>query len=283
MADRDYMRADFGSGGGFRHPFWQTYPGTKGIVIGLVGIHVVMALIGATSPRTYDAIHHFLLLQPELALKKLYIWQLVTCGLFHERGIWHLLMNCLMIYIFGRMVERRLGLRRLLLFALATQVTASLAFLLESAVLDQTYPMLGASGYALGVTVLAALWFPHTPVLPSFVLSVPLWVVATIIVISDYLYMLQMPGGVAHSAHLGGAAYAFIYWKYGGGVERVFDAIDNMADRQRIKRERKAAKKEAELRREVDRILDKVNRDGMAALSDEERRFLKEASEKLRR
>ena len=39
---------------------------------------------------------------------------------------------------------------------------------------------------------------------------------------------------------------------------------------------------EAGLRREIDRILDKMNREGEGALTDEERRFLKDASRKLR-
>ena len=37
----------------------------------------------------------------------------------------------------------------------------------------------------------------------------------------------------------------------------------------------------AELRQEIDRILDKVNREGMTALTDQERKFLKRASKKL--
>ena len=40
---------------------------------------------------------------------------------------------------------------------------------------------------------------------------------------------------------------------------------------------------EAEDNTDYDRILDKVNREGMTALSAEERRFLKRASDRLRR
>jgi histidinol dehydrogenase len=60
-------------------------------------------------------------------------------------------------------------------------------------------------------------------------------------------------------------------------------AIDRMADDRRRKQQERSREREADLRREIDRILDKVNREGMAALTDEERRFLKQASDKLRR
>ncbi len=37
------------------------------------------------------------------------------------------------------------------------------------------------------------------------------------------------------------------------------------------------------MRREVDRILDKVNREGLTALTEDERRYLERAGKRLRR
>jgi membrane associated rhomboid family serine protease len=283
MGEREYLRADY-DGRGPRSAFWPTYPATKAIIIGLVAIHVLMAILLATSVSTFQTVREYLLLQPEYVLKRFFLWQLVTYALFHAQDtIWHLAFNGLMIFFFGRIVEQRLGLRRYLYFCLAATVCSSLAFLLESAVRGQIHPMLGASGCAMGLTILAACWYPRTTVLMFFIIPMPLWVVAAILVVIDFVTMLSMPGGIAHSAHLGGALFGFLYFKYGGRFEGVLRSIDAMADRQRAKKEQQAREREADLRREVDRILDKVNREGMAALSKEERRFLKEASEKLRR
>ena len=57
--------------------------------------------------------------------------------------------------------------------------------------------------------------------------------------------------------------------------------IDAMAEKSARKKQRKNQAKNSELRKEVDRILDKVNKEGMSALTDEEKKFLKNASRKL--
>jgi membrane associated rhomboid family serine protease len=281
MGEREYMRVDWGGEGRGRSPFWATYPATKAMLIGLVGIHLVWVLLRNGAPETWKAVAELLLLSPERALKSFHIWQLVTCAFFHW-DFWHLLFNGIAIFFFGRMVEQRLGLKRYLYFCLGAAVTSSLAFLLESAILDQVFPMLGASGVAFGIIVVAALWYPHQTVLFLFVLPMPLWVLGLLLVVLELLMLFEMPGGIAHSAHLGGALYGFLYYRYGGRFSRIFQSIDNLAEKQRQKKAQQTREREAELRREVDRILDKVNREGMAALSKEERRFLKEASEKLR-
>jgi len=280
MPERPYMRSDFG--GGQRSPFWATYPATKALIIGLIAVHLLWALLARASPGAWRAVYEIFLLHPERALKSFYIWQLVTCALFHAPGLMHLFFNALMIFFFGRMVEQRLGTKRYIYFCVAAAVTSSLAFLLESAILDQVHPMLGASGVAMGLIVLTALWYPRTTVLVFFVLPMPLWVVAVLAVVANLIMLLELAGGVAHSAHLGGALYGFLYFRYGSRIDRIFRSIDNLAEKQRHKKEQQSKAREADLRREVDRILDKVNREGMAALSKEERRFLKDASEKLR-
>ena len=280
MGERDYLRVEYGGGG--RSPFWAAYPVTKALLIGLAGIHLLRALLARASPDAWYAVNDVFLLHPEHALKSFHIWQVVTCAFFHA-DLMHLLFNGLAIFFFGRMVEQRLGRKRFLYFCLASAVTASLAFLLESAILDQINPMLGASGVAFGLIILAALWYPRTTVLVFFVFPAPLWIVAALAVVLQLMMLLELRGGIAHSAHLGGALYGFLYFRYGGRFERVFKSIDAMAEKQRQKKEARNREREAEVRREVDRILDKVNREGMAALSKEERRFLKEASEKLRK
>ena len=119
-------------------------------------------------------------------------------------------------------------------------------------------------------------------VLLFFVFPVKLWVLAVIVVLIDVIGLLSTQGDVAHAAHLGGALYGYLYFRYGSRVRGVFDAIDRHADKRAAQNELKRRGQEAELRLEVDRILDKINRDGESALTDEERRFLKEASRKLR-
>jgi membrane associated rhomboid family serine protease len=277
VSDRDYWRAPPA-----RSPFWATVPVTKGLLIGLGGIHLAMALLGAADREAHAAIFRLFALWPEEVLGGFKVWQLVTCALLHG-GAWHLVFNAIGIWFFGRLVEQRVGSRRYVLFALGAVVTASLGYLLLSVLQGPTAPMIGASGLDFGLIVLCAFWYPRLTVLLFFVLPVPLWALAALFVFLEGMMLLEQGGGVAHSAHLGGALYGALYYRFMGEFDQLFSGLTAWHQRRRRKRVEQERRDSAELRREVDRILDKVNREGMAALTDAERRVLREASEKLRR
>lgn len=278
MSDRDYWRdtGDRPSG------FWATYPATKGVLIALVGVHVLLTLIRGADHDTYFAIQDFLALSVEGTLRQLRVWQLLTCALVHI-GVMHLLWNCIGILMFGRLIEQRLGPRRYLRFLAGAQLTASLGFLLLSSIESTVYPMVGASGIDFGLLVLCAFWYPNLQVFVFFILRMPLWVVAALFVFIEVMMLFEQGGGIAHSAHLGGAVYGLLYYRLVGEFDQLFAAVDGWKAKRNRRRIEEEMRADAELRSEVDRILDKVNREGMAALTDKERRILREASERLRR
>ena len=282
LSERDYLKYDF-PGEGPRNRFWATIPGTKALMIGIGGIWVLLKFLHAINPEAVEAFYGLFGLVPHKVLRDLWLWQLVTCGFLHSiQDLFHILFNVLMLYFFGRMIEQRLGLKRYLLFCLGSLVTASLAFLfwgLQTRVAPQ---MVGFSGAIMGLMALAALWAPNMRVLLFGVFPMKLWVLVVGLIVLDLLMMVNAQGGVAHAAHLGGALYGYVYFKYGGRVRGVFNALEQRAERKQRKRERMSQHKEQEMREELDRILDKVNREGMPALSDQEKRFLKSASDKLR-
>ena len=281
MSDREYMRYDWE--GGPRDRFWTVNPGTKGLLIAMAAIHLFFAVLKAASYPAWREAMNILQLHPEFVLQRFWVWQLVTGGLLHA-DFMHLLFNGIAIFFFGRLVEQRLGLRRYLLFVLAATIAAAIGYLIWSVLLVSVTPALGASGAAMGLVALAALWYPRMTVLFFGVLPLQLWVLAVLLIFFDLLGALQSgPGGVAHSAHLGGALYGWIYFRHGARFGKLFGAIDRYADRRRREKERRRVVAEAEMRVELDRVLDKVARDGMTALSDRERRFLKDASARLRK
>ncbi|HEX5137472.1 MAG TPA: rhomboid family intramembrane serine protease [Planctomycetota bacterium] len=278
MSDRDYWRDTEGRPSGF----WATYPATKAILIGLAGIHVLVTLVTGANPQAYGDILDLLGLSVEGTLRQLRVWQLLTCALLHG-GVMHLLWNCLGIFIFGRLVEERLGTGRYLRFLLGAQLSASLGFLLLSSIQSTVIPMIGASGVDFGLLVLCAFWYPNLQIYIFFILRAPLWIAAALFVFIEAMMLLERGGGIAHSAHLAGALYGFVYYRWVGEFDQLFAFLGDWQrkrDQRRLELERR--RREA-LRGQVDAILDKVNRDGMAALTDEERRVLKEASERLRR
>lgn len=279
MSDREYMRRDWD---GLRPGFWSSYPGTKGMIIGLTVIHLVLEILRNISWEAWAAVQGVLQLHPEIVLTRFKIWQLVTSGLIHA-DVWHLLWNGVGLWYIGRLVEHKLDLKRYLLFVLGCTVTASLFYVAWAVVRDQVNPMLGASGATTGLLVLAAFWWPRLEVRLFGLVPVLLWVLATIWVMLDVFGALRAPGGVAHTAHLGGALYAFLYYKLHARIGDMWGAIDRYSDARREKKREKKREKDNAMRAELDRILDKVNNEGMTALSDQERKFLKDASNRLRK
>jgi membrane associated rhomboid family serine protease len=282
MGDRDYFHHDFDTGHHRPSSFFATHRGTKFAIIALAVIHIAMAILQRASFESYNAVVDALALSPEGLLGGK-IWQLVTYAFLHDQGgLWHILINCLVLWWFGTMVEGRLGTKRFVYFCLSAAAIGGLAFVAWGLITGAANPVIGASGVTMALLVLAACWYPHTPILFMFVLRMPLWVAAAVFVGLDLLNALTLTvSTVAYTAHLGGAAWGWIFYRYGGRIEGVFGKIDRMADKVEKKKQRKRETRDRDLRLEVDRILDKVNREGMTALTDEERKFLKSASKKL--
>lgn len=282
MGDRDYLHSSYDDGGHRTGPFWGTNRGTKACVIGLAVIHIVLTVVARASPSTYRAIEDFLALSPEGLLSGK-IWQLVTYSMLHSQaGLWHILVNCLIFWLFGRMVENRLGTKRFLYFCLASSVAGGLLFIGWGLLMGVANSVIGASAITMAMLVLGAFWYPNLEILFMFFLRMKLKFVAGILFAIDLLNAIQSTGGeVAYAAHIGGALWGFLYFRYGSKIDGVFRKIDKMADDADRKKQRKQESKNSDLRAEVDRILDKVNREGMHALTADERSFLKKASKKL--
>ncbi|MCZ6786977.1 MAG: rhomboid family intramembrane serine protease [Planctomycetota bacterium] len=281
MVERDYFRHDFE--GPRRRSFWATIPGTKGIIIGLVAIHALVVLSKSMAPAAFDWIQTYLYLSPDDVLRNFYVWQLVTAALLHDPdGLMHILFNSLMIFFMGRMVEQRLGLRRYLWFCLLAAVSASVVYILWAIFMQVRVPMVGASGTVMGMLALVALWYPTLTVMVWGVLPMKMATLALILIGIDLLFVFSTSGNVANSAHLGGALFGWLYYRYGGRVQHVFSEMDRRADRKRAHKEQRRVVEADKMRREVDRILDKVNREGLSALTEAERRYLERAGKRLR-
>jgi len=278
MGDRDYYHAEFG--GATRHPLFAQHRGTKFLILGLIAISVIQAILYAASFDAYNAVMRALALSPERVTKG-WVWQLLTMAGLHKPPVWHLLWNCVYIWIFGKLVENRLTTRQFFAFCTGAVLLGSIAYVVVAVISGSINPAIGASGACMGLLVLAAAWYPTMEVSIWGVLRIQLWVIAAVLVVVDLLNALYGAGGVAYMAHLGGAAYGGIYYKWGDRIEGVFSRIDAVADKAQRKKERKGRAHDAELRKEIDRILDKVNREGMSALSEGEKKFLKNASRKL--
>jgi hypothetical protein len=153
-------------------------------------------------------------------------------------------------------------------------------------------PVLGASAAVLGCVIAFATLFPDREVtlLVFFVLPVTLKAkyLALIAIAFDVVPLLEGTGaGVAHLAHLGGAALGYLYIKQlgYGGTPRWLMHLQNAGAR--LKPRRRPPPREMSpdeyMREQVDPILDKIAREGMQSLTRQERKILESAKDLMQK
>lgn len=146
--------------------------------------------------------------------------------------------------------------------------------------------VVGASGAIFGVLLAYAVFYPYRPVtlLLFFVVPVTLqarWLVAGYAWV-EAMYLLAT-GGLGHLAHLSGLVFGWGFLKAPEWTARARDRIRRRRVDRQMRIVHRARAEERSLQEEVDVLLDKISRKGMAGLTAEEKRRLVEASEQLRR
>jgi membrane associated rhomboid family serine protease len=218
-----------------------------------------------------------------------FLWQPVTYMFLHA-GIWHILINLFILWFFGREVEYFIGPKyftRLYFGAGIAGAALWTAFNFNSAV-----PVLGASAAVLGCVIAFATLFPDREVtlLVFFVLPVTLKAkyLALVAIALDVVPLLQgTEPGVAHLAHLGGAALGYLYIKelgY-GATPRWLARLQDLGAR--LKPRRRPPPREMSpdeyMREQVDPILEKIAREGMQSLTRQERKILESAKDLMQK
>ena len=202
-----------GAGYGGATPFGgagATPPVVRGLLILNVVVFLLQLIVGKFT--SFDYMKYFAL-NSEYAIGRLWIWQFFTSIFLHSpTGIFHILFNMLMLWMFGREVEARLGSKRFLQFYLGAGAFASLCFAIV-AVLGAKFALaVGASGAIFGVMVLFAYLYPEATLLAFFVIPVKAKHLVMFLIAMDLVYFVFMSDSsqVAHSAHLGGALFGFL-------------------------------------------------------------------------
>jgi len=206
------------------------------------------------------------------------VWTIVTSALLHDtRGYWHIAFNLLGLWYFGKLVEETLGGPRYVAFFWLAAVVSHVPFLVSEIVTGDATSTIGASGIVVAMLVFAAFRYPGMP-WNFWGIPLRLWQLAALYVVIDVLGALHGGGFVDHWTHLGGAAFGGLVHKY-GLFPRVKAPI--LPHGGRPPREPGPLQND-DARREIDRILDKINAQGVGALTESEKAFLKENSGRYR-
>ncbi len=145
----------------------------------------------------YDVTHH------------LFLWQLVTYMFLHG-GFFHILLNMLVLWMFGTELEWLWGTSRFLRFYFVTGVGAAFCSTLVAP--NSTIPIIGASGAIYGLLAAYGILFPDRILLLALVIPIKAKYFAILAgLIAFWSSLTATGGGVAHVAHLGGMLFGWLY------------------------------------------------------------------------
>ncbi len=227
-------------------------------------------------------------------------WSVITYAFLHS-GVWHLLWNMLYLYVFSKFILNLFTEKRLLTVYLLGAIAGGAVFLLLYNLLPafKGYSvLLGASAAVNAVIVFIATYTPNTEI-RVFFFNLKLWHIALIFVLIDLLGLPTSGNAGGSIAHLGGAAFGFLYAQQllkgndmGLWFEKSMDVIASWFSKtpqrekksplrtvHRNKTKRKsnpqtATVSKSEKQQRVDLILDKISKSGYESLSKEEKDFL---------
>jgi membrane associated rhomboid family serine protease len=333
ISSRDYYRDQPTRGGGFG--YFGTF-GMTNVVKWIIIANIVMYVLQMMTAYFDDGgltshVANWLQLDPAKTIYGGQVWRVLTYAFLHSQySLMHLAFNMLIFWFVGRELEQIYGSREFLCFYLTSAVMGGLLFLFFSLYFRDASPALGASGAVMATVILYACHFPHQLIHVFWgTFAVPVWVLACFYVASDvYPLLLQIQTGrsmdsVAHTAHLGGFAFGFLYYQNQWRVSPWISWIEDWIPQSRAKSSRPrprprpviqfpdaktsrtpardsklkvfhgeddvqtatatVASPKLKLDEQVDQILRKIKEHGESSLTDEERNVMNQAAEEYKR
>lgn len=151
------------------------------------------------------------------------LWELVTYLFLHSLGsFWHILINMLMLYMFGADLERTWGTERFLRYYFVCGIGAGVCVVIGNYLNGTPHVMtIGASGAIYGLLLAFGMLYPDRQILFSFLFPIPAKYFVMILGGIAFLSTIgSSGGGVSHVAHLGGMLFGFLYLRSQRGRRR---------------------------------------------------------------
>jgi membrane associated rhomboid family serine protease len=231
-------------------------------------------------------------------------WTLLTY-MFTHYSLWHLISSCLWLWCFGYILQDLTGNNKLIPVYLYGGFVGGVVFVLVNNLvpglernLATTAPMLGAGPAIMAVAIATTALAPNYRIFPMIGGGIPLWVLTLIFVAIDLVSVAGGNAGISAS-HLAAAAIGFLFIRqlrrgndWAAWMNQFVDWLDDLfrPEKKHTKQSAKdklfyqAGKKPYEkisnvTQQRLDAILDKINQKGYQFLTDEEKEFLKRASD----
>ncbi|MBN1151375.1 rhomboid family intramembrane serine protease [candidate division WOR-3 bacterium] len=262
-------------------------PVTKGFLFLCVIVFIAQIFLGQEAGLNFLALKFGLI--PLKVWKSFEVWRLATYNFIHG-GFFHLFLNLFVFWMFGTELENRWGSFEFLIYIAIGGFGAGLLHVVVS--YKSLIPVIGSSGIVFALLLAYGLEFPNRKLYLYFLFPIKAKYLALLLGVVEILMIFSdNSSNIAHLAHLGGMVFGLAYLKvfkrqkpssrqsYYNVPYRVFNQ-----DEKSIKTGGLIKFYDDEtIKRELDRILEKINYQGKDSLTVEEIMILKEAGRRFNR
>ena len=226
------------------------------------------------------------------AVKEWELWRFFTALFLHE-GFGHIFFNMFGLYIFGSIAAPVLGAKRFLLLYFSAGVLGNLLWFFVNWN-HENYALMGASGSVMGMILASAMLMPDIPMLLLFIpFPIKLKTLATVYMIIEIISQITNPGSqTAYLAHIFGFIFGYFYMRFAAKEQILWDPLKALFDSKnqqpdglppgwKVTGPAFRQPDSSVSRDEVQRLLIKLSREGINALTEEEQETLRRAREEM--
>ena len=228
-------------------------------------------------------------------------WTVLTYMFSHD-DVWEMIGTVLWLWGFGYIFQDLTGNTKIFPVYIYGGLAGAVMFTLASNLIPGTnanaVPLMGGGAAVMAIAIATTTVAPKYKIFPMINGGIPIWIFTLIFVAVDYAFIASKNGSIA-IAHLSGGLIGFIFIlqmqrgnDMGAWMINLFNWVNDLFNpekkysRKPITQQRfyKASRKPFEktprvTQQKLDEILDKINQEGYSSLSDEEKEFLKKASQ----
>lgn len=210
-------------------------------------------------------------------------YTLITYMFSHD-DLWHLLMNMLILYFVGRVLEDLLGSKRVYQIYFAAGIIGALAFI---GLVSSNAFLIGASGAVMGILYGLTVLRPNYEFFLYGFLRIKVWWITVAYAFMDLLGILTDSNAGGRICHIaGGLAGALLVMFWTGKLTNMLPrkstksikaykvSINRSPNRPSQTREHKPTPDGVPSQQEIDAILDKINDSGYDNLTSKEKETL---------
>jgi membrane associated rhomboid family serine protease len=261
-------------------------PVVKKLMIINGAIFLLQLLVGIFAP---GRIEYFFGLHHVGLLHQFMLWQPLTYMFLHGSFL-HIFFNLFALWMFAGELELRWGSKTFLRYYIFSGIGAGIFIAIMNYIIfinnNATPITIGASGALYAILLAYGLTWPNREVLLYFLFPIKMKYLVIIFGAIEFFGTISSAhgsgGNISHIGHLGGLISGFIYIMYKVRISPVSrkkpgrgeGAVGDYLKKSRLKKKQEEIETRIQAKMIIDRLLEKIAREGMSSLTPKERKEL---------